>query len=56
MPKYMLNSLGSNYKISNTSLAFDVNEVQTTLIRIEMETQNKISFVRNIARGQIHSV
>ena len=38
------------------ALSFEVQEVQTTLIRIEMETDGRVSFIRNLATGAIDSL
>ena len=34
-------------------MRFDVDEVQTTLVRLELEVEGNVEFVKNIAKGQI---
>jgi hypothetical protein len=60
-PINILKKYGNAYNLNFTSsdknsLSFPVSEVQTTLIRLEIEAKNRISFIRNIAQGKIESV
>jgi hypothetical protein len=62
-----LNQYGTGYTITSVSegdegldaadrsrkLSFPVNDIQTSLIRIEIETEGRISFIKNIPTGEI---
>ena len=60
-PKNILKKYSNSYQIESQNgdrkeLKFPVEEVQTTLIRLEINTKGRVSFVQNIAKGEIESV
>lgn len=64
MPQNILKKYGSQYKLKNIgtddnhemNLSFEVQEVQTSLIKIEVETDGHVSFIRNLATGSVDSL
>jgi len=53
---YLLSGFDSEYELNSEYLKFTVKEILATLIRLEISTQGRISFVRKIANGKIKSV
>lgn len=37
-------------------MLFDIDEVQTTLVRIELQVDGNVEFVKNVAKGEINDV
>lgn len=53
---YELKNIGSSSAQSKIALSFDVQKVQTSLIKIEVETDGRLTFIRNLATGVVDSL